>query len=146
MVLKGGIMTTFEIFMKFVKVFEAVAEHYNKIHFFIYKYIMRGDLALEDFYITHENVGLWYLTMLSVVICFSLIFIPINSVESQLRKERIWIRRIVPFGVIFAPFPMLIYFAIASLWVIEETVKYTFMAIDYWSSTIFRKFGNLFKG
>ncbi len=139
-------MDAFQIFMIFVRILESIAGHYNRIHFFIYKFIMRGDLPIEDFYITHENVGLWYLSMLSIVICFSLIFIPINSVESQLRKERIWIRRIVPFGVIFAPFPMLIYFAIASLYVIEQFLKYSFMAIEYLSLSMLYKFNNLFKG
>ncbi len=139
-------MSTFEIFMKFIGVLEVIVAHYNRVHYFIYKYLMDGELSLEDFYITHENVGLWYLTLLSVVICFSLIFIPISSVESQLRKERIRIRRIVPFGVVFAPFPMLIYFAIASLYVIEEIMKYTYISITYLASSFFAKYTNLFGG
>ncbi len=105
-------MDIFEVYMKFVGFLQAILEHYTRIHYFIYKFMMRGDLSLKKFYLSDENVGLWILTAFSIVICFSLIFIPLKGTSGRQRKERLWIRRIVPFGIVLAPFPMVIYFVI----------------------------------
>ena len=123
-------MDIFELYMKVVGVLHSILEYYNKINYFIYKILMRGDLSLEKFYLSEENVGLWILIAFSIVICFSLLFIPFKGVSGKQRKERIWIRRIVPVGIILAPFPMIIYLTIFIGYVLRRILKFVYKILS----------------
>jgi len=100
----------YEFYLKIVDVLVAITDYYNGIHYLIYKVFFRGVEPLENFYLTEVNVGLWILTMFSIVFCFAMIFIPLKNASITQRPVRRKIKMAMPFGILLSPLPIIVMF------------------------------------
>lgn len=119
----------YDFYLQVLDVLMAIVHHYNRIHFFLYKIIFRGDIKLEDFYFTSYNVGFWILTAFSVGVCFAMIFIPLKEATFIQRRSRKRLKMIMPIGIAISPVPAVMVFIaeiyIVIQWIIRR-VKYIF--------------------
>lgn len=99
----------FEIYLWLVDRLVDVVRHYNRIHYFYYSIFVRDRVPFEEFDLNPVNVFLYIVSFASIAMCIGLLFIPIKGTSGNLRRERIWIRRLAPIGIILSPTPMMLW-------------------------------------
>ena len=97
----------YENFLKFVHVLQIIVNYYNRIHYFYYSVIFRGKDSFAEFELSGFNVAAWLATIFSIVICLSLIFIPLRQVSPGMRKDRKKIKWLAPIGILISPTPLI---------------------------------------